>query len=92
MMAQIKVKFLGTFYDVTKTGNVKIKFPAGADLRYVLGLMEKKFGERFSEHVREHLDYLMIFINNVEYRQLQGLRTKINDGDIVVIGHVAAGG
>ena len=69
-----------------------LEFPRNADLDHVLGLLEKRFGEKFSEHVRQHLDYVVIYINNSPFRQLKGLRTIINDGDTIIIGHVLAGG
>jgi molybdopterin converting factor small subunit len=87
-----EIKFLSTFFDVTKTKNTKLSFPNGADLNYLLNLMTKKFGPKFSEHVREHLEYVMIFVNSIDYRQLKGLETKIFDGDTITMGHVLGGG
>ena len=87
-----KIKFFGAFHRVTDTESAELEFPTGANLKDVLEIIENKFGEKFSKLIRGHLDYLMIFTNNIEHRRLQGLRTKINDGDKVLIGHVAGGG
>jgi len=65
--------------------------PSNTDVHKLLEILENRVGEKFSKHVKI-LEYLMIFINDTNYRQLQGLKTKLNDGDVVTIGHIAAGG
>ncbi|MEM4245934.1 MAG: MoaD/ThiS family protein [Candidatus Bathyarchaeia archaeon] len=88
---KVKIKFLGTFHSVVDSENVELEIPRQAVLRNVLDLLVKKFGEELAEHFRR-IDYLMIFINNVEYRGLKGLDTPVGDGDSIVIGHILAGG
>ena len=58
----------------------------------VLGLLEDRFGKKFSDHVRNHLNYVTIYINNKSFLQLEGLKTKIYDGDKIILGHIIAGG
>ena len=68
-----------------------LEVPNNTDVHKLLEILKNRFGEKFSKHVKI-LEYLMIFINDANYRQLQGLKTKLNDGDTVTIGHMVAGG
>jgi molybdopterin converting factor small subunit len=77
---------------LTKADNMVLEVPDDVDLDSVLSALEAKFGAQFTEHIRGHLNYCVIYINNSDYRQLQGLKTKIKDGDNIIIGHVIAGG
>jgi len=92
IISKAKIKFLSTFHEVTGAESVELDFSDNADLDHILHLLEEKFGRKFSEHVRQHLDYVVIYINNLSFRQLDGLKTVINDGDRIIIGHVLAGG
>ena len=77
---------------MTNADNIVLEVPDDVDLDRVLSELEAKFGAQFTEHIRGHLDYCVIYINNSDYRQLQGLKTKIKEGDKIIIGHVIAGG
>jgi molybdopterin converting factor small subunit len=77
---------------LTNAENLILDISNEVDLDGVLSILEAKFGELFTEHVRGHLDYCVIYINNSDFRQLQGLKTKIRNGDNIIIGHVLAGG
>ncbi len=90
-MGKIKIKFLGTFHSVVNSENVELEISGQRTLREILKLLSQKFGEELAMHFRK-IDYLNIFINNVEYRGLKGLDTPIKEGDSIVIGHILAGG
>lgn len=77
---------------MTNAENMVLEVPDNVDLDGVLSILEAKFGAQFTEHVRRHIDYVIICINNSDFRQLQGLKTKIKDGDNIIMGHVIAGG
>jgi molybdopterin converting factor small subunit len=77
---------------LTNTENIVLEVPDDVDLDNVLSALEAKFGAQFTEHVRGHIDYCVIYINNSDYSKFQGLKTKIKDGDNIIIGHVIAGG
>ena len=87
---RIKLKFLGTFHEIG-VEQLELDVPSGTDISKLLDILKAKFGEKFSKHVKI-LEYLMIFVNDTEHRQLQGLSTKLNAGDNIVIGHILAGG
>jgi molybdopterin converting factor small subunit len=91
MTIKVTVKFHATFYPTVKTDSIDLTLPERSTLCDALSAMEKKFGKDFAEHTRR-LDYLIIFVNNTEYRQLQGSRTALHEGDILTLGHVVAGG
>jgi molybdopterin converting factor small subunit len=90
-LSKVRIKFLSTFRDVVAASDVELDIVNETTLGQLLEILSKKFGERLSGHF-EKLDYLVIFINNVEYRGLNGLKTPLRDGDNVIIGHILAGG
>lgn len=87
---KIKIKFLGTFHEIG-VEKMDLDVPPNTDLYKLLEILKNKFGDKFSKHVKI-LDYLVIFINDKNYRQLQEFDTELNDGDSVTIGHILAGG
>jgi molybdopterin converting factor small subunit len=89
---EIEIKFLSTFFELAKTDKITLTIPDNSDLDTVLSLIEANLGREITDHIRDHLDYIIIAINNIDSRQLEGLRTKIKKGDRLVIGHVVAGG
>lgn len=90
--SQVEVKFLSTFFNLAKKETITIDVPEGADLNFAIGAIEEKLGHEVAAHIREHLDYIVLGINNVDCKQLNGLESKVKDGDRIVIGHVIAGG
>ncbi len=89
---EVEIKFLSTFFGMTKTDKVKLSIPENTDIDSMLTIIEPEVGHETIEHIRSHLDYIVIAVNNIDYRQLQGLKTVIKEGDKLVIGHVIAGG
>jgi molybdopterin converting factor small subunit len=90
-LSKVRIKFLSTFREVVPTSDVELDVSNEIKLGELLRILSKKYGEGLSEHF-EKLDFLVIFINNVEYRGLKGLETPLRDGDNVIIGHILAGG
>lgn len=88
----LEVKFLSTFYNLTKKEKLCVKVPEGADMNFLVDFIAEKLGSDVAAHIREHWAYVVIAVNNVDCKQLQGLKTPIKNGDRVVIGHVIAGG
>jgi molybdopterin converting factor small subunit len=91
-IAQVKIRFLSTFQTISGAETIDLIIPKEATLDTVLSLLEKRFGDQFTKHVRNHLDYVTIYINNKSYLHLEGLKTRINDGNKITLGHVIAGG
>jgi molybdopterin converting factor small subunit len=87
----VKAKFHGTFYSVVGTDSLPVELDDRRTLQDLLEILEAKFGQAFAEHTKR-LDYLVIFVNDKEYRQLHGLRTELSEGDVVTLGHVVGGG
>jgi molybdopterin converting factor small subunit len=90
--SQVEIKFLSTFFGLTKKEKLNLTVPDGADLNYVVDQIADQVGHEVAAHIREHLDYVVLAINNVDCKQLGGLKTKIKNGDRIVVGHVIAGG
>ena len=91
MVISINVKFHGTFYPLVKTDSVLLELENGATVSDAFEALKTEFGKDFAEHMKR-LDYLVIFVNDTEYRQLQGLKTVLSEGDTLTLGHVVAGG
>lgn len=87
----VRVKFHGTFYSVVGTDSLMFKLNDSPTLQDLLTALEAKFGQAFAEHTKR-LDYLVMFVNDKEYRQLQGLRTRLSEDDVITLGHVVGGG
>ncbi len=92
LIAKARIRFLSTFQTISGIENIELKIPDGTSLDFVLGRLEDRFGDQFTKHIRQHLDYVTIYINNKSYLHLEGLKTKIYDGDKITLGHVIAGG
>jgi molybdopterin converting factor small subunit len=90
--SNVEVKFLSTFYNLTKKEVLSIKVPEEADIDWVLDEIKTTLGNEIVAHIRNHLDFVVIAVNNVDCRQLNGLKTRIKKGDRIVIGHIIAGG
>lgn len=88
----VKIKFLSTFYNLTRKEEINVTVPEGADVNFLVDIIGEKLGQEVADHIRNHLDYVVLAVNNVDCKQLKGLKTPINNGDRVVIGHVIAGG
>jgi len=88
----VEIKFLSTFYNLTKKETLSVTVPRGADMNFLVDYIGEKLGEDVAAHIRNHWSYVVIAVNNVDCKQLQGLKTPIKNGDRVVIGHVIAGG
>jgi molybdopterin converting factor small subunit len=89
---RVEVKFLSTFHNLTNREDLNVTVPDGADLDFLVDFIGEKLGHEVSAHIRDHWAYIVMAINNVDCKQLQGLKTPIKNGDRVVIGHVIAGG
>ena len=90
--SNVELKFLSTFYNLTKKEVLSIKVPEEADIDWVLDEIKITLGNEIVAHIRNHLDFVVIAVNNVDCRQLNGLKTRIKNGDRIVIGHIIAGG
>lgn len=87
---RIKIRFLSTFHEI-RAENIDLEVPPDTSVLKLLEILKEKFGENFSNLVKIP-DYLMIFINDVNCRQLQGFETRLKEGDRVTLGHILAGG
>jgi molybdopterin converting factor small subunit len=89
---KVEIKFLSTFFSLTRKEIISVSVPEGAELNTVLDLIETRLGSELASYIRDYSDYVVVAVNNVDCKQLQGLKTKIKNGDKIVIGHVIAGG
>ncbi len=90
-MGKLRIRFLSTFRDVVDNDNIDLDVSGQVTLGELLDILSKKYGSGLTGQF-EKLDYMMIFVNNVEYRTLNGLSTVLKDGDQITFGHILAGG
>lgn len=96
-MARIVVKAFATIREaIGETGRITLEVPGEITLEGLIEILSKKFGDRF---VKEVLDEdgnpkktVKIFVNGRDMDFLNGLSTKLKDGDEVALIPPVAGG
>jgi len=93
-MTEIKVKTLGTF---NKNGSSEkiVKLGGEPDIEEVLKVLANEGLFNFhsdSASIEEVVQNTLILINGVEVRNLEGIKTRIEDGDSLTLIPVAHGG
>ncbi|SKA98045.1 molybdopterin synthase sulfur carrier subunit [Caloramator quimbayensis] len=90
----MKVKFFAFFRNYAKCKETDV--PLYNDLRELLDFLCQKYGKEFEGKVytknREISDEVIILINGRHIAHLEGINTKLKEGDEVCIFPVAAGG
>lgn len=93
-MTEIRVKMLGVF---NKSGDsdVILKFSGGLDMERLL----KKLADEgiFNLHqdtvnLEETIQNTLVLLNGVEVRNLEGIKTRVEDGDTLILIPVTHGG
>jgi len=90
---KIKLKFFAFFREIFQAGERDVEVESGSNVRDLLELLcdsSKKKGEVFEG--RELKPYLSILKNGKHIHSLQGLETKLDDGDLIAIFPPAGGG
>lgn len=92
-MQTIEVKFLTRFIDITGEKTTQIE---AEDISKLIEALCEKYDETFRDVLLDEdgnvRDYLKVMVNGEDIRDLDGLETKLNDGDEVVMFQTIAGG
>lgn len=92
---KLRVKFLATLYDLTGVLKTEVEVPDGITVRELIDHLGKRFERLKSEVLDEKGELKPMFnvlVNGRAVEWLNGLDTKLKDGDEVVFIPPAAGG
>jgi MoaD family protein len=90
---KIKIKFFSFFRDLFQTGEKDVNIERGTNVQDLLNLLcdSSKKREQVFEG-RELKPYLAILKNGKHIHSLNGLETKLDEGDLIAIFPPAGGG
>ena len=93
---QVRVGFYGAVRDVAGIDEETIELPSPADVGTLVDRLQDKHGHLFTEKVFQGhgtiFPSVAILLNGVNISLNQGLDTSVENGDVVVIIPVIAGG
>ncbi len=93
----VKVHYLGLVKTYTNKTQEEVIIEEGAPLSQLLEKLASLFGEPFNPEIydpakKEVKPTFMILVNSVVIGQLEGLNTKLKEGDIVMVMPLMTGG
>ena len=96
-MVQVTVRMLGTLKEASGTGEARLTLPGEADVAGVVQRLVEEHGDGLAALLldpvlRSPLPNALILLNDVEINNLDGLGTRVGDGDTLVLLAVAHGG
>jgi molybdopterin converting factor small subunit len=95
-MSEIDVRLLGVIKDAAGTDNTSISIPESSSVNVALRILINLYGDPFKNALLDPVTQTpistLILLNGVEIGNLQGLETKLNNGDQLVILSVTHGG
>jgi len=93
---KVTVKFFTTLREITGKKDEQFEFPRSVTVKSFLNQLSKKYGREFDEYVYDELGdvrgHLHVLVNGRSVTALQGLRTKLREGDQVAILPPVGGG
>ncbi|MGQ9460794.1 MAG: MoaD/ThiS family protein [Candidatus Bathyarchaeaceae archaeon] len=97
MIAHIKVRLLGVLRGLSGEGLVSVESEEPTTVRKVIQKLTEAFSPEFKRvlidpELEDPRPNALILVNEKEISVLQGLETKVNDGDEIVLVPVSHGG
>jgi len=96
LSVKVTVRFFTTLREITGKKEEQIEFSRSATVESLLKQLSKKYGKEFDDYVYDELGsvhgYLHLLINGKSITALQGMRTKLKEGDQVAILPPVGGG
>jgi len=102
-MPDILCNYYSTVYGIINKHEEKFTVPQGTTVEGVLELLIKKYGGRLEEHLYsegvicgKYYKTAAVYVNKKRIQWLQdfpdGIKTKVNDGDVLSLGLIMGGG
>mgnify|MGYP000005725597 CR=1 FL=1 len=92
---KVRVKAYASFRDFMGS-NIEVALREGADVDSLIRELERRFGSRVREELldedRRPRLYVKILLNGRDVEFLQGLKTRLKDGDVVALFPPVGGG
>lgn len=96
-MLEVTVKFFATLREILGKKEDKLELAENSTIEDLLEKLSQKHGDKFIDYVydkktkspRNHLQFL---IDSVNIHTMQGLKTKLKDGNIIAIVPPVGGG
>ncbi len=96
MTFKVTVKFFTTLREITGKKEEQLEFSRPVTVKSLVGQLSKRYGKEFDDYVYDELGdvrgHLQLLVNGRSVTVLQGLRTKLKDGDQVAILPPVGGG
>jgi len=98
LQLKVKVEYIGHIKEIIKSGRTEeLDVSEGASLGDLLLRLSEKYGEPFKRAVYALGDIdvksnFLVTVNGYTVNQLEGLKTKLKDGDNVILTSVVSGG
>ena len=93
---KIEIKFFTALREITSKKVEKLELQENTTIDELIILLSNKFGKKFKEYVYNKngkiQDFLSFLINGKNINTLQGLTTKLQEGDVVAILPPVGGG
>ena len=93
---KIEIKFFTALREITSKKVEKLELQENITIDELIILLSNKFGKKFKEYVYNKngkiQDFLSFLINGKNINTLQGLTTKLQEGDVVAILPPVGGG
>lgn len=84
----IEVRVLGFFQEYTGKGLLELEYRRGITVGEVI----KQISDELFDYISNHLENAVILVNGISINNLNGLDTKLTDGDRVALMPVVGGG
>jgi len=93
---KITVKFFTTLREITGKKEDEIQLSSIITVKELLTRLSKKYGKQFVDYLYDERGnmraYIQILINGRGIKDLQGLETKLKEGDVIAIFPPVGGG
>ena len=96
-MSKATINLIGTLRDVVGYSSAQVEINGKATFNEFTKLADKQYGGNMRQCILDQdtgdiSQAIVIFVNNYNLQQLQGLNTPIRNGDEIIIMSVTAGG
>lgn len=93
---EVEVRYYALLRELAGKRSEKVILPEGSSVRDLIELLVKRYGEGFERYIydgeKRLRGYLSYMVNGVNINSLDGLETRLRDGDILSLLPPVGGG